>query len=157
MQCLTDLIISVEAVESIFKNPQSALLYCYIRQSFEADQPAVWLLPPCRIQNLWTSHCSRLWSLPKMNLSLFVIWATFHYKSSSILSGRQWMLTRSGLLLGMILDMRLCGDIIYTAELRRPAALALYVSFVIKFLAIHQNMGLVQWGNACWHKLTLQS
>ena len=51
------------------------------------------------------------------------------------------MQTRSGLLLGIILDMPLRGDSIYTAELRRQAALASYVSFVIKFFAIHQNMG----------------
>ena len=44
------------------------------------------------------------------------------------------MLARSGLLSGLILDMRIPGDSIYTAELRTPAALASYVLFVIKFL-----------------------
>jgi len=57
------------------------------------------------------------------------------------------MLARSGLLSGLILDMRIPGDSIYTAELRTPAALASYVLFVIKFFAIHQNMGPAQWGN----------
>jgi hypothetical protein len=52
---------------------------------------------------------------------------------------------------------RLHGDSIYTVELRRPAALASYVSFVIKFFAIHQNMGPAQWGNTYWQKLTSQS
>jgi len=56
-----------------------------------------------------------------------------------------------------ILDMRLRDDSICTAELRRLAALASYVSCVIKFFAIHQNMGPAQWGNMCWQKLTSQS
>jgi len=47
----------------------------------------------------------------------------------------------SVLLLGMIGDMCLHGDSVYTAELKRPAALPSYVSCVIKFFAIHQNMG----------------
>jgi len=46
----------------------------------------------------------------------------------------------SDLLLGMILNMRHCGDSIYTAALKRPVALASYVLFVLKFFAIHQNM-----------------
>ena len=57
------------------------------------------------------------------------------------------MWTRSGQLLGIILDMRLRGDSIYTTDLRGPAALTSYVSFVIKFFTIHQNMGLAQWGD----------
>jgi len=71
--------------------------------------------------------------------------------------GIQWMKARSGLLLGMILDMRRRGDSIYTAELKRPGALASYVSFVIKFFAIHQNMGPAQWGHTCLQKLTSRS
>jgi hypothetical protein len=51
------------------------------------------------------------------------------------------MKARSSQLLGMILDMRRHGDAIYTAELKRPAALASYVSFVIKIFPIHPNMG----------------
>jgi len=54
------------------------------------------------------------------------------------------MKARSGLLLGMIVDMRSRGDSTYTAELKRPAALASYVLFVIKILAIHKNMGPAQ-------------
>jgi hypothetical protein len=41
----------------------------------------------------------------------------------------------------MILDMFLDGDYICTAELRRPAALGTYLTFVITFFAIYQNMG----------------
>ena len=67
------------------------------------------------------------------------------------------MLTRSGLLLGIMLDMCLRGDSIYTAKLSRQAALASYVSFVIEFCAIHQNMELAHWGNTGWQKLTLQN
>ena len=67
------------------------------------------------------------------------------------------MKARSGLLFAIILDMCRHGDSIYTAEFKRPAALASYVSFVIKFFAIHQNMGPAQSGNTCWQKLTSQS
>jgi len=124
MQCLIDVIILPVAVESIFQNPQSALLYRYFQQSLKWDYPASKYLPPCRIQNLWTPHCPRLWSLPKMNLSLLAIWATWLCKSSSMLGGLQWIWTWSGLLLGIILDMCLRGDYIYTVEVRCPAALA---------------------------------
>jgi len=157
MQCLTDLIIFLVAVESIFKNLHSALLYHYFRQSLESEYPAFQFLPPCRIHNLWTPHCWRLWSLPKMIVSLFVIWATLHCKSSSMLGGLHWMLARSGLLHRRILDIRLHGDSICTAELRRLAVLASYVLCVIKFFAIHQNMGPAQWGNTSCQKLTSQS
>jgi len=51
MQCLTDLIFMLVAAESIFKNPQSALLYCYLRQAFESDYPDFWFRRPCLIQN----------------------------------------------------------------------------------------------------------
>jgi len=37
--------------------------------------------------------------------------------------------------------MSLCGDSVFAAELRRPAALPFNVLFVIKFFASHQNMG----------------
>jgi len=157
MQCLTDLTIFLVAVESIFRNLQSALLYCYFRQSLESEYTASSFLPPSRKQNLWTTHCSRLWSLPKMTVSFFVIWATLHCRSASMHGGLQRMKARSGLLLGKTLDIRRRGDSIYTAELRRPAALASFVSFVIKFFFIHQNMGPAQWGNTCWQKLTSQS
>jgi len=91
MQCLTDLIIFLGAVESIFKNPHSALLYHYFRQSLKLEDPAFQFLPPYRIHNVWTPHCSRLWSLSKMNMSLFLVWATLHCQSSSMLGGLQWM------------------------------------------------------------------
>jgi len=76
-------------VGSLLKSPQSALLYCYFRQAFESDYPTFWFLPPCQIQNLSAPHCLRLWSLPKMNLALFGIWATILYKSSSMFGGLQ--------------------------------------------------------------------
>jgi hypothetical protein len=63
----------------------------------------------------------------------------------------------SGVLLGINPDIRSGGDSTYTAELMRPAALASYLFFVIKFFAIHQNMQPAQWGNICWQKLTSQS
>jgi len=157
MQCVTDLIFSLVAVESIFKNLQSALLHRFFWQSFESDYPAVQFLRPCRIQNLWTPPCSRLWSLPTINVSLYVIWGTLLYKSSSMLGGLQLMYTWSGPLLGIIPDMPYRGDSIYTAELNKPAVLASYVSFVIRFFAIHQNMGPDQSGNTCWQKLTSES
>jgi len=157
MPCLTDLIIFFVAVESIFKNPQSALLYRYVRQSRESEYPASLFLPPYRILNLQTPHSSRLWSLPTTNVSWFAIWATLHCKSSSMRGGLPRMKARSGILLGIILDMRRRGASIYTARLRRPAVQASFVSFVIKFFAIHQNTGPAQWGNTCWQKLTSQS
>ena len=157
MQCPTDLSIVLVAVESIFKNPQSAVLYRHFLQSLESEYPASYFSQPCRIKNLWTPHCWRLWSPPKMNVFWFAIWASLHCKSSSMHGGLQWMKARSGLLLGIILDMCRRGDSIDTAELRRPAALASFVSFVIKFFAIHQNMRPAQWGNTCWQKLTSQS
>jgi len=157
MQCLTDLIIFHVAVESIFKNPHSALLYCYFWQSLDSEYSAFQFLPPCRIHNLWTHHCARLLSLPKITLSSFVIWATFHCKSLLMVGGLHWMKARSGLLRWRILEMRLRGDSICTVELRRLAALASDVLCVIKFFAIHQIMGPAQWGYTCWQKLTLQS
>jgi hypothetical protein len=57
----------------------------------------------------------------------------------------------------MLLDMRLRGDSIDTVQLMSPAALASYLSFAIKFFAIHQNMGQAQWGNIGWQKFTSQS
>ena len=67
------------------------------------------------------------------------------------------MLARNILLLGIILEMHLCGDFICTVELMREAALELYVLFVNKIFAIHRNMGLAQCGNTCWQKLTSPS
>ena len=55
------------------------------------------------------------------------------------------MWTRSFQLLRIILDMILRGDSICTAELRRPAGLASYLSFVTKFFVIHQNMVPAHW------------
>jgi len=52
MQCLTDLILILVAVESIFKEPQSALLYRDFRQSLGSDYPAFEFLPPCMIHYL---------------------------------------------------------------------------------------------------------
>jgi len=81
----------LEAVELIFENPQCAVLCHYFRQDFEPDYSAVYFVTPCGIHILWTPHCSRLWSLRKTHLSLFVIWATLLYKSSSMLGGHQRM------------------------------------------------------------------
>jgi len=74
-------------LESIFKTPECALRCLYFRQTFESDYPASQFLPPCPIQNLWTPHCSRLWPLPKIDVSLFVIWASLLWKSSLLLGG----------------------------------------------------------------------
>jgi len=156
MQCLTDLIYLLVVVESIFKSPQTALMLLYFQQSSELNYPAVEFLVPCQIANLSTPLCSRLWFLPKTNVFIFVIWVTWLCESYSTLGGLHWMYARSGLLPGIILEMPLCGDCIYTAELKTPAALASYVSFVIKFFATHQNIGPAQRVNIFWQKLTLQ-
>jgi hypothetical protein len=56
MQYLTDLIIFLLAVESIFKILQSALLYLYFRQSLESDYPAFEFSPAMSdTQSLHTS------------------------------------------------------------------------------------------------------
>jgi len=89
LHCPTDLMFWLQGVQSIFKNPQSRLLYHYFGQSFELDYPAFWFIMPCQIENLLTPRWSRVWSLTKMDLSLFVIWATLLYKSSSIRGGLQ--------------------------------------------------------------------
>ena len=52
-------------------------------------------------------------------------------------------------MLGINLDMCLQGEINRAVELRRLAARESYVSFIIKFFAIHQNMGPAEWGNTC--------
>jgi len=72
------------------------------------------------------------------------------------------MCARSILLLGIILDMRLCGVSICTVEVRRPAALALYVSFVITVFHRSSQHGtstidmhmLAKSHNAKWNELT---
>jgi hypothetical protein len=51
--------------------------------------------------------------------------------------------------------MRRGGDSFYTAELLELVALASYVSFVIKFFTIHQNMGQQDWqilADRCTHR-----
>jgi len=74
-----------------------------------------------------------------------------------MLGGFSWMYARNVLLLGIILDIRLHAGCICTAELSWTAAVELYVSFLIKFFAIHQNLGSTPLGNTCWQKLTLHS
>jgi len=157
MQCHTDLIFVLVVVESIFRNSQGNLLYRYLRQSFELDQPVFQFLPRCQVPNLWTHLYLMLWSLPKMNVSLFGIWTTLDCKSLLMRGGLQLIKARSGLLLGISLDMHSCGHSIYTAELKRPAAVASFVLFVVRFFVILQNMGPAQWGNSCLQKLTSQS
>jgi len=107
-QCLTDLNILFVVVESIFKIQESAVLYCYFRQSLELDNPAFSFKTPCHIHNLSTPHCLRLNSLPKMNGSLFVIETTLCYKLYLMLDGLQWMNARNSLLLAIIQDLH-CG------------------------------------------------
>ena len=87
MQCLTDLIFLLVAVESIFKDPHSTLLDHDLRQSLESGYPASSFLPPCRIQNLETPHCLMSGSVPKLNVSSFMISPTLLCKSSSMLGG----------------------------------------------------------------------
>jgi hypothetical protein len=65
---------------------------------------------------------------------------TILHESSSILGELQSMNARIVVLFGITLDMGVDGDLICTTELRRLAALELYVLFVIKFFAIYQNM-----------------
>jgi len=52
MHCLTELIVLLVAVESIYMEPQSAVLARYFWQSLESDFPAFKSLPPCLIKIL---------------------------------------------------------------------------------------------------------
>jgi len=92
-----------------------------------------------------------------MNNSSLMISATLLDKSALMPGGLQQMSGRSELLLGIILDIGLHGISIYTAELRRPAAMASHGLCVIMFFAIYQNMGPAQWGNTCLQKRKSQS
>jgi hypothetical protein len=65
---------------------------------------------------------------------------TILHESSLILGELQSMNARNVVLFGITLDMGLDGDLICTTQLRKLAALELYVLFVINFFAIHQNM-----------------
>jgi len=68
-----------------------------------------------------------------------------------------WMRAWSILLIVIIVYMRLGGDSIATPEWWRPADLASYVSFVIKYFPIYQTMGPAHQGNICRPKRTSQS
>ena len=92
-----------------------------------------------------------------MNVCLFMISVSLLYKSYLMVGGLLWMDAWSILLLGIIVDMLIHGDSIQTVELMRLAAAESYVLFVIKFFAIHQNMGPAQWGNTSRQMLTSQS
>jgi len=91
-----------------------------------------------------------LWYLPKMNMSLFVIWATLLYITYLMLHRLLWTWAGSILLLAMFLHMHRRCDSISIAELRGLADLASCVLFVIKFFAIHPDMGPAQLVNTSW-------
>jgi len=67
------------------------------------------------------------------------------------------MLAKNVLRHAVILNMLLRGGFVWIAELRSLAALASYVAFGIKYVAINQHMGPAPWGNTCWQNRTLQS
>jgi len=62
------------------------------------------------------------------------------------------MSTPSFHLLRMIRDMPLCGEYVWGAELRRPAALASSALSVIKLFVIHQTLVPAEWGITCLQK-----
>jgi hypothetical protein len=144
------------ALESWFKNPLCTLQQHNFWQTLRLDYPASECVPQRRIQNPKRPHLVKLLSLGTMHLSLFVIGDTIHCKSSFMISALQRLWTWNVRLVGMSLDMVLCCDIICTSELSSWAAMVSYISFVINFVANHQNVGLVQWGNTCWQKLRCQ-
>ena len=158
MQCLTGLtFLLLVALESIYENQHSSEQYHTYWHPFKSDYTAVKFLLPRQIQNLSIPCCWRWWYHPKLNVSVFVIRTTVLYKSYWMLGGFLCMRARSVVVLGEILDMRRHGGSINIAELRRLAALASCVLFVIKFFAIYPNMGPAQWATTCWQKHTLQS
>jgi len=85
-----------------------------------------------------------------MNVTIFLIWTTFHDKSYLALGGLLCMWAQCVLWVGIIVDIHLHSASIWTAEWRRLVVLASYVSFVIEFFAINQNMGLAPWRNTSW-------
>jgi len=151
MRCLTDLTFALAVgLESIFQNQLSTVLKRNFWHSLKSNYPTFKSLPPCLIQHVCKPLCQRLWSLPTMNMSLFVIWVALRLKPYLMLGGHLWIYAQSGLLLGIFGDKLLGGDSICTAELRGLEVQAPYVSCVNKFFTIHQNMGPAQYGNTCW-------
>jgi hypothetical protein len=73
-----------------------------------------------------------------------------------MIRGFQSMQAQNVLLLGIVLATGINGNSICTVQLRRPAALELYVLCVITFFDINQNMEPAQWGNIFWQELTSQ-
>jgi hypothetical protein len=67
------------------------------------------------------------------------------------------MYDQHGVLRGMILVMVHHGDFIYTTGMMKLATMALSLSFVIKFFAIHRILGPAQEGYTCLQKLPSQS
>jgi len=158
MQCLTGLtLLLLIALESILKNQHSSQQYCTYWHRFKSDYVAVKFLPPYRIKHLSIPCCWRWWYHPIMNVFWFVIWTTLLYKSYSMLRRLLRMWAQSVQLVGRILDMHHHGGSICIEALRRPADVASYVLFVIKFFAIHRNIGPAQWATTCWHNRTSRS
>jgi len=67
------------------------------------------------------------------------------------------MQAQSSLLHGMIYDRLLCGDAIYTKELRRLLHVASYISLVTMLFPIHLNIVPAPSENTGWRKSTSQS
>jgi len=156
MECLTDLT-SIACSSRV--NFQEPTFYFTITQLFTVTGVGLPIYPiPTAMwdRKSWNTWCSRLWSPPKLNVSLFVIWTSLLCKSSSMLRVLRWMWVQNVLVHGIILEMLLRGDSICTVESRRLVALASDVSYVIKFFANHQNMGPAVWGNTRWQKLRSQ-
>ena len=133
-------------------NIEEPVLYSTIMSQMTVSQPelhSLQLLTWCRIHILQIPHCQMLWDLPKMNFSSIPIWSTMHCISYSMLGELRWMSARSIQLLGILSDLCLHGNSICTAVLHTPGALVSYVSFVMKFFVIHQNLGPAQSGNSC--------
>jgi len=136
------------------KNQLSSLQYRIFGLSLKPNYTVFKLLPPSGNHNLSVPRCWRLGYLQLIKVCLLVIWTTLLFKSSLMPGGLQWRWAANNQLLVIIRDMGPGGDSIFPTELRRPAALASDVSCVIKFFAIHQNMGPSQWGITCWQKRT---
>jgi len=157
MECLTDLIFFARSSRVNIKESAFCITITFLSAVSRVGL-SCFVIPTAMLETKSLNTLLLEVIIPsKMDVSLFVIWATLLCKSSSMLCGLQWMQPPNVLLLRITLDMCLHGNFICTVELRRLAALKWYVLCVIKFFAIHQHMGPAQWGKTCWQKLTSQS
>jgi len=96
-------------------------------------------------------------SLPTMNGSLFVIWATSLHISHLMIWEFQRISAHSIPFLEISIEMRICGDSVCSAQFKRLLSPVSYISFVINFFASHQNMWPAEWGNTYYQMVVFET